>query len=205
MTKKEKRLIILIFSILFAAVAPSLVTPTPHALRFLFAVPAFTLLTAYGIADFTRRCRFNQLQARKMGVFLLYAIFVGAYLWYYHTQYPVKAASDWQYGYKQMYEAVAKEKKVGESVYVTREQGRPSMYYLFYSSYDPKKIQAAEPTLPKDQLELLQVDDYHFVDVLPQGKGLFATSKVKQDPKGIVLDTIKSLDGSIVWVIWRRT
>jgi hypothetical protein len=204
-TQKEKRVLILVACVLFAGVAPSIVTPTPHALRFLFALPALTLLSAFGVAEFTKRCRFKQLRARRVGTFLFYVLFVCTYVWYYHTQYPVKAAGDWQYGYKQMYEDVAREKRSGESVYVSREQGRPSMYYLFYSSYDPEKIQEAGPTLPKDQLELLRVDDYHFVDAIPQDAGLFATSQTKVDPKGSILDTVKSLDGSIIWVIWRRT
>ena len=203
-SRREKRLLILVLCVLFAGIAPALVAPTPHALRFLFALPGFTLLTAYGIREFTKHCRFNEVDIRRTGLTLLYAFLISAYLGFYYRSYAAKSAGDWQYGYKQMYEAVARDKKRGEDVYITREQGRPSMYYLFYSSYDPQVLQQKEPMLPKDQLELLQVDDYHFVDSIPQVNGLFVSSVGKVDPKAQVLDTIKSLDSSVVWVIWRR-
>lgn len=202
--RRNTKIAMLVVCVLFAAAAPSLVTPTPHALRFLFALPSFTLLTAFGVSEFTKKCQFNQLRARRVGVLLVYVCLVSVYLWYYHTQYAVKAASDWQYGYKQMYEAVGKDKKPGEKVFITREQGRPSMYYLFYSAYDPATLQKKEPSLPKDQLELLGIDDYSFVDAIPQENGLFVTSPTKVDPKAHVLDTIKSQDGKPVWIIWRR-
>lgn len=203
--KKDKRLLMLFASLVFAGLSPSLVTPTPHALRFLFALPAFTLLIAFGITEFTRHCRFNQLTTRKVGVVLIYVFFVVSYLRYYHTQYPIKAAADWQMGYKEMYQKLKEIKKPEEKVYITTEYGRPSMYYLFYTSYDPAKEQILEPSLPKDQLELLRIDDYNFSKTIPQGvAGIFASSPQMTDQNAMVLATIKALDGSIVWQIWRR-
>lgn len=202
--KKERKILVVMIPLLIAGIAPSLVTPTPHALRFLFALPAFVLIAAYGVSEFTLKCQFNQLSARRTGIALMYAYFISAYLTYYYMKYPIKAAADWQYGYEQLYEVIAQEKLDSEQVYISREQGRPSMYYLFYSSYDPELLQRKEPALPKDQLELLQVDEYHFVDGIPQNKGVFATSKEKVDPKANILDTITRPDGSVVWVVWRR-
>lgn len=201
---KDRKVLLPVVSILLAGIAPSLVTPTPHALRFLFAAPGFVMLTAYGIVVATRHCRFNQLLLRRAFVVLVYIIVAFTYLRYYHTVYPVKAASDWQYGYKELYALLHTEKKPGEAVYVTREQGRPAMYYLFLTSYDPATLQRAESTLPKDQLELLAVDDYHFVDAIPSTPGLFATSPAKKDPQAREIGVIQDLSGKIVWSVWRR-
>lgn len=203
--KRERKLILLLLCLACAGIAPALVTPAPHALRFLFALPTFTLFTAYGIVEFTRHCRFNQLTARKIGVGMIYLLCFLLYVRYYYRAYPIKAAADWQYGYQQLYQTVSTLKKPGEKVYITTEYGRPSMYYLFYTAYDPAKEQAAEPHVPKDQLELLQVDDYYFLKIVPSGvSGLVASSPHLVDANATILATIKSLDGATVWVIWRK-
>lgn len=201
--RKDKVALFAIVWILVATIAPSLVTPTPHGLRFLLASPAFAFLSAYGVWELVEMKK----SWLRIAVFILVVVFViscSMYVNYYHTRYPVAAQGDWQYGYQQLYAALSHFKKPGEQVYVTREQGRPSMYYLFYTSYNPVALQKIEPTLPKDQLELLQVGDYHFVDGLPPGKGIFATSLKKVPAHVDILTNIRGLDTSIIWVVWRR-
>lgn len=78
------------------------------------------------------------------------------------------------------------------------------MFYLFYSQYDPQSIQRKEKALPKDQLELLQIDEYYFVDGIPSDTGLFATSPEKGHAHSTIISTIYAPDGSIVWEVWRR-
>jgi len=201
---KRVALLIIVIWILLAALPPSLVKPTPHALRFLFAAPAFSLMSAFGICVLLESLRRREAQVLSMAIIFAYSYLFGSYFYWYMNIYPSRAASDWQYGYKQVFESLAAKQKQGERVYMTREQGRPSMYYLFFNKYDPAKIQVAGSSLPKDQQELLQVDNYYFVDSLGGDAGLYATSMDKVDPKAKVLDTIRQPDGRIVWVIWRR-
>lgn len=201
--KRSKILFLAFIWIALAAVAPALVTPAPHALRFLFAAPAFAVLTAVGI-DFI-------LHSTKKYRIIIAFVCIGSYLfcttrylsWYY-TGYAVQSAADWQYGYKELYDGLAQYKKEGEQVYISRTQGRPAMYYLFYSAYDPALLQKLEPDIPKDQLELLQVEDYHFVDGVPNGPGLFATGLDQQDPNSEFIGYIRRPDWSVVWSVWRR-
>lgn len=187
-----------------AAVAPSLVKPSPHALRFLFAAPAFSLLTAVGISFLLSNTPKKMKGLVTIAIVVAYLYFVISLIHWLIAIYPSRAAKDWQYGYKQVYEVLESEKKEGERVYMTREEGRPAMYYLFFSSFDPEVLQETTYDFPKDQLELLQVHDYFFVDALPIVPGLFATSPVHVDPQGEILDTIRRPDGSTVWVVWRR-
>jgi 4-amino-4-deoxy-L-arabinose transferase-like glycosyltransferase len=201
--KREWKLLLIMIWIALAAVAPSLVKPTPHALRFLFASPAFAILSAYGIVFAVHHVRkYKVFASSAIGVALLYSAVL--YVNWYHAIYPVRSSKDWQYGYVQMYQSIANEKKNGEQVYITTDEGRPSMYYLFQSGYDPATIQRKGPSLPKDQLELIGIDDYHFVTAVPSVSGLFATPENKVDPKAKVLETVRRLDGSVVWIIWRR-
>ncbi len=194
--------------ILLAAVPPSLVHPAPHTLRFLFAAPAFALLASYGWISLVRfiqqKMKKRWYQAGIGAIFGVYVFFVAAYLSHYYLVYPVIAAHDWQYGYKELFATLKQYKQENEQVFVSRYQGRPSMYYLFYSQFDPKEIQRIEPSLPKDQLELIKVGEYNFVDALPSNTGLYATAQ-EAVPAGVqVLALVQRPDTSVVWVIWRR-
>ncbi len=204
--KKNTRILLLLIWIAVAALPPALVTPAPHALRFLFAAPAFALLVAIGATKIMSKVQHSRvIQLLCIMLIAGYIFSFSRYHSWYMIAYPVQAASDWQYGYKELYQWIGENKKPGEQVYITREQGRPAMYYLFYSKYDPVKLQAIEPKLPKDQLELLQVDDYHFIDALSDDqKGLIATSGTRYVIGGKIEKNILDKERNIVWVIWRK-
>lgn len=197
-------LITCVIWLVLAAIPPALVTPAPHALRDLFAVPAYAILIAYGVIWV------SSLVPKKLSKIVGFS-FIAIYLFYfisyfsqYVTVYPVKAQSDWQYGYQQLFSKIGELKQSGEQVYVSRESGRPSMYYLFYSNYDPKALQSIEPELPKDQLELLSVGDYHFVDGIPAGNGIYAMHTGQIVLGGKIIGNVDGLDGISIWTIWRK-
>ncbi len=200
----RRNLGLVILWIILAGIPAALVKPTPHALRFLFAAPGFVLLSAVGLTTLIEKIprRFKGILIGTVVVAYVY-LFLSYFIWYI-TIYPARAAADWQYGYKEVFASLEKIKKPGELVFMTREQGRPSMFYLFYSVYDPSAIQVAGPSLPKDQLELLQVGDYHFTDTLTSVPGLYAASLERIPAKVKPLDTIRRPDGSVVWEIWRQ-
>ncbi|PWU22838.1 hypothetical protein C5B42_04960 [Candidatus Cerribacteria bacterium 'Amazon FNV 2010 28 9'] len=206
LSSKQKQLVTLcLVWIAIAAIPGAMATPVPHGLRFLLASPAFALISAFGLLKLVESRWKWQLNIRRIIVVGALGVSITSYLWYYQTVYPMKASADWQYGYTQMYNAVFADKKANEQVYVTTQEGRPSMYYFVASHYDPSTLQQKGPSLPKNQLEIIGIDDYHFVDqVNGSMRGLFATALNQVDPKANVLDTIKRLDGSVVWVIWRR-
>ncbi|MEP7167021.1 MAG: glycosyltransferase family 39 protein [Candidatus Woesebacteria bacterium] len=204
--KKNRKMGLLFIWIALAALPAALVTPAPHALRFLFAAPTFALLSAIGMVYLFHKIKKQWLVALLMCVVGgIYIFSFGRYHNWYMNVYPVQAASDWQYGYKELYQWIGENKKENEQVYITREQGRPAMYYLFYTKYDPATLQGIEPSLPKDQLELLQVGDYHFIDALSDDqKGLIATSGTKVVAGGTIVKNIEDLERNIIWVIWRK-
>jgi 4-amino-4-deoxy-L-arabinose transferase-like glycosyltransferase len=197
---------VIVLWVMLAAIAPALVTPAPHALRFLFAAPAFALLSAHGVVwVFDHAKGLNGKKSFVVGLIFVYVFVVSRYLSFYYLVYPVISASDWQYGYQEMFSKVGYLKKADETVYISRKYGRPSMYYLFYSSYDPHRLQLAEPNLPKDQLELLRVDDVHFIDALSDSqRGIFALPANTILTGGKILTNVTDLSNNIVWTIWRR-
>lgn len=189
-----------------AGIAPALVTPAPHALRFLFAAPAFAMLSAFGIRwIYVRLLQSNYRRAFVIGLLFSFVFTVSRYLSYYYLVYPVVSASDWQYGYREMYSKVGELKKPEEKAFISRKYGRPAMFYLFYTQYDPARLQRVEPTYPKDQLELLQVDDYYFIDALSgTDQGIFALPPHMILTGGKILSNITDSQRNIVWTIWRR-
>lgn len=197
-------LFLVVLWIVIAGVAPSLVTPAPHALRFLFAAPAFAILTSIGLLSLLDR------RAVKVQLLLLslvvggYIFFTARFLSWSVLAYPVTSANDWQFGYNELFTTLEKQKLAGEKVYVSRYQGRPSMYYLFFSRFDPASLQQLEPNLPKDQLELLQVQDYYFIDGVGSLPGLYATSPEAVPAQATVTAMIRRPDTTTVWVIWRQ-
>jgi hypothetical protein len=193
----------LVLWIILAGVPPALVTPTPHALRFLLASGGFVLLAAFGVwtlLQWLPKCRSLLL----LLIVLTYGYSLTHYLSYYYTLYPVRAAADWQYGYQELYAKLDQLKRPEEKVVVSTFMGRPSMYYLFYHRFDPATIQRLGPSLPKDQLELLAVGDYSFEGKITPVRGtLFATAPDQVAKNATVLSTVKNLDGTVVWIIWR--
>lgn len=174
----EKKLF-LIFWLVVGVLPAAISRPVPHALRILPIAPAMIFLVTIGLwqtyqfltNDFI--CLFKKIkQIRK---YLLNIVFVSIYLlafisFYRHllVVYPQKYGHEWQVGYQQM---VADLEKIRSDypdlpVYITREQGRPAMYYWFYTQTDPKLVQAANLTVKKDQGEFLEFEKVKFVNSL---------------------------------------
>jgi hypothetical protein len=100
---------------------------------------------------------------------LIYLVVAGVFLfeflrfWGFYTQfYPGLHSREWQYGYKQMVEFVSGNRIGYDAVFVTRELGRPAMYYWFYTKTDPRLVQEWEAKSAQDQGEFLQFENIYF-------------------------------------------
>lgn len=165
---------------LFAAILPASMTKTtPHALRILPAMPIFIMLIALGInyawqlwQKFCAQAQQKFLKKRAIlySFWLLliiiyfaeFAFFIRTYTKIYSHQY----SQSWQYGYQQMIAQINNLKKryPNYPIYITKEQGRPAMYYWFFSQTDPKKVQAQAKIVKKDQGEFLEFDNIKFIN-----------------------------------------
>ena len=165
--------------LVLAPVPAMLTKTTPHALRFLPVVGAMALISAMGLSRI-----WSSLEKRSMwgnlglvGVVGLIVLEIMAYLHFYYGHYPVMAAGQWQYGYKEIVEYTESVKNEYEVIYFTRDYGRPSIYVLFYGQYDPIDVQLADKQVKKDQQELLELGKYKFGEsVLGEGKALVVTN-----------------------------
>ena len=175
----EKSLVV--FLLLVSIIPGSITYASPHALRMLAGFPVFVLLIASGIEYLYAQYKVWLGPSRKRFLPLFVLALIGVYsvelasFWRHYTKiYPVEYASEWQVGYKEMISDLNTVKQAHPElpVFVSREMGRPAMYYWFYTKTDPRMIQAANVTAKKDQGEFLEFENIEFARGLSQS-GVF--------------------------------
>lgn len=140
---------LLIFWIIAAIIPAAVARETPHALRTLNSLPTWQIFISYGIMTSVNYVVDHMRKNRKVVhhilfiiVLLIYVFSFGYYLHNYYVHYPKEFSSEWQYGYREAIRYVQSEATGYNHVVITNVIGRPYMYTLFYSKYDPKTYQA---------------------------------------------------------------
>jgi 4-amino-4-deoxy-L-arabinose transferase-like glycosyltransferase len=167
-TEKRRVFWIVMAWLLLSPIPAALTKTTPHALRFLPAIGAFIIISSTGLKKILdSKSSYIKTLA---GLIVLVEFLVFSHFYVIH--YPKLSSQGWQYGYKQAVLYVESVKGDYDVIEFTRAYGRPSIYTLFYSQFDPKKIQELGTELPMDQLEILAYDKYRFDDLTTGGKTL---------------------------------
>lgn len=163
--KRSVATTILLF-ITFAAILPASFTKdVPHALRTLTALPALVVFLSFGIWQFLQL--FKNQKSKKLFLIILifsYLCFFISFFYELIYVYPNKYKQEWQFGYQEMIGKLLKIEDNYEKIYVTREQGRPAMYYFFYAKVNPLLVQNANQLAKKDQGEFLEFQNIEFID-----------------------------------------
>lgn len=129
----------------------------------------------------------------------------------YYLHWPINYSGDWQYGYKQAVQDIKPLYDQVDQIIVTKALGRPYIYFLLYTQFDPKKYwQSAQVT--KNQFFFIDVegfDKFKFSDNPGQipvvGRTLYVvqSGQLPQDAKK--LRTIYDLSLSPVFDIGEKT
>lgn len=206
--KQKKLTMFLLFWIVLAIFPASLTRAAPHALRTLAAAPPLLIITGAGLARIILylRSQFKFLPITSI-VISAYLLQVGFFLIILFKIFPATAASEWQYGYQQLVSAIHTHQQTNEPVTITREQGRPAMYYWFYSKTDPHLVQQADREVARDQGEYLEFQNMSFPRGLTgEETGLIASSPHEADKilDKQVLTEVRNLKGEVVWVVFRK-
>lgn len=162
---------------LFITIIPASITKTtPHSLRILPSLPVFMVIITYGIDYSIEQIKtiLQKINIKNihLGKVLLNLIIIAyllelAIFWRHYTLiYPVDYANEWQDGYEQMVKLVNKNDDGIKPIYITREQGRPAMYYWFFSKTDPRLVQDWDTKAKMDQGEYLEFENIKFVNSL---------------------------------------
>ncbi|OGE64846.1 hypothetical protein A3I48_00355 [Candidatus Daviesbacteria bacterium RIFCSPLOWO2_02_FULL_36_7] len=214
--RKKNRFGGLLLSWVLLAFIPVSITndSIPHALRTLFAVPFYQLITATGfVYSLSWLNKFSRI-VKVIGVTVFATVIIvsmGYYLYQYYKVYPIAYSRDWQYGYKQVVDYIGKHQGEYDEIVFTRHYGEPHMFTLFYLNYDPAKYQS-NPNLDRfetnDWVWVLRFDKYYFPDlgdkdtkyedIIAQNKGkkILFVGKPGDFPENIDrLEVVNFLDG----------
>jgi 4-amino-4-deoxy-L-arabinose transferase-like glycosyltransferase len=192
----------------------ALTVAVPHALRILPILPPIMVLLAIGV----QQCKSWTKSTFPKLAFLVWPLLLITYLaavsgwgWLYFGMYRNTQSQEWQYGYREMVGTVTawQHTHPDQKVAISREYGRPAMYYWFYTLTDPRRVQAANATAAKDQGEFLEFESIQFARAPGEVKDaqLVVGSKefVEQATgkrSGNVIKEVKNLQGDLVWQVW---
>ena len=203
---------------LVVSIIPSSLTleGSPHALRILPGLPAWLMLVALGILFWLdwllRKVRWRAFLGINFGLFLLYSLQVVMF-WRFYTQvYPKLYARQWQYGYKDAIKEVKalQAKNPNYDVYISRSQGRPAMYWWFYTQENPQKVQAQDKKETKSEMqnEFLTYKNMMFFDKAGQVRTKSVVMLSPEEAKDVgqkeklnITKIIKDPLGKPIWLI----
>lgn len=191
--KRSKVWTLLVFILLIGLLPASISTGSPHALRMLPTALFFILTLAVGAYQSYKLfiTGFSFKKYKTLGIasasIILALIYAGQFVAYQRTYgliYPKQHSHEWQFGYKEAISQVNvfESNNPGKTVYITREKGRPAMYYWFFSKTDPKQVQTADQTAKMDQGEFLEFENKHFINSVSEvtDKSAFILSSPEQ-------------------------
>lgn len=201
--KKEKFRWLIISWLLISPLGPATARETPHALRMIHILPTFQLIGAVGFYYF-----YQSVKYKKMLIALTLLLFVLNFYYYLHMYYlhwPKNYSGYWQYGYKQAV-ALAKDYYPNvDKVIVTKNLGRPYIYFLLYLRFDPANYwQSAQ--IAKDKFFFIEVEGFDkFVftgspeEVTATGQLLYILPPEQLPPDAQKITTITNLAGESVF------
>lgn len=170
---------------------------TPHALRIETTLPTFQILTAIGLGIFL--LWITSLRIKKYLKILIFVttslLILGNFIYYYHgyyVHYPREFSAEWQYGYKDAIDYIKSVENNYNKIYFTDKLGRPYIYFLFYTRYDPSKFRKEA---------VIEREAYGFVHVLSFGKYYFVEAfrnvKLPHEAGSLYIDFPDSLSKEV--------
>ncbi len=165
---KEKWRYLILSMFLFSPVSAALSWAGGSITRSIFIFIPISIIVAYGVINFVN----------KKYIFYLFLVscflFFSFYSWdFYLNHYPKRAVAlrSWQAGYKELSNYIKINYNRFDKFYITKKNGQPYIYLLFYLNYPPEKYQKESSLSSADQYGFGQVEKFDkFIFDLPNGK-----------------------------------
>lgn len=168
---KEKWRYYLLLIFLFSPLSACLSWAGGSVTRSVFIFIPALIISAYGVI--------NLFNKKNLIFYILLSILYFLFLFYswdfYLNQYPKKAivTRSWQCGYKELLTYVKDNYDRFNNFYVTRKNGQPYIYFLFYLKYSPALYQRTSLLSPPDEYGFGQIEQFDkFIFDFPSGKQL---------------------------------
>lgn len=148
---KDRRLKILIFSwLLLSPIASSLTFQAPSALRSFGMVIPLEFLNAYGLYHFIKKIHRSNVRMLTSAILTTTFIFsVCFYLNSYYNRYSVELPTSWPW---------QAEESIEQKKYTQIDADQPYIMYLFYTKYDPARLQPQIKLTTPDKFGFSTVD-----------------------------------------------
>jgi hypothetical protein len=158
---KEKWRWFLIFLLLSVPIAGSLSWAESSLTRTLLIFIPLTLISSYGIWNLLKA---NEKWQKHLLLFIGFAwIFFSFYSWdFYLNHYPKRGdvLRHWQAGYRELGSYISNNYDRFNNLYISKKNGQPYIFTLFYSKYSPSKYQKEANLSQPDQYGFGQVEKY---------------------------------------------
>ena len=211
--KKEKAAFPIIWWLLVAPIPAATARETPHALRILDSLPTWQIITAYGFYVFLESIRERKPFIKNCLLFAVYCLLLTSVFYYlhnYYAHYPTEFSGEWQYGYKETVDTVEELEDNYDRVVMTKNLGRPYIYFLFYKKYFPQQFWQYENQIVKEPMGFVEVqgfDKYEFREFNEDKdshlkKALFITSSISVPERANILKTVRLLNGRPILAIF---
>ncbi len=153
---KEKWRYFILGLLLFSPISGSLTWADNSITRTLFIFVPINIIVSYG---------FYQIIKNKY-LFILTVLsffYFSFYNWnFYFFHYPKRTTviRSWQCGYKEMVDYVKNNYQKFDKFYITKKNGQPYIYLLFYLKYPPEKYQKVAKLSSPDEYGFNQVNEF---------------------------------------------
>lgn len=137
---REKSLPFILAWLLIAPLPSALTPDAQNSTRLYTMMPALTLISAYGAYYiFSFLFKRNVFKLGALGILLLlFALNIVLFLNGYFVHMNVQRARFWHYGYKEI--VMLSEKNPDHNIVFRGPENFPYIYFLFYTSYDPRRF-----------------------------------------------------------------
>ena len=211
--RKEKAAFPIFWWLLVAPIPAATARETPHALRILDSLPTWQIITAYGFYIFLESIRERRSFIKNCLLFAVYCLLLTSVFYYlhnYYVHYPTEFSGEWQYGYKETVDTVEELEDNYDRVVMTKNLGRPYIYFLFYKKYFPQQFWQYENQIVKEPMGFVEVqgfDKYEFREFNEDKdshlkKALFITSSISVPERANILKTVRLLNGRPILAIF---
>jgi hypothetical protein len=168
---KEKWRYLILLMLLFSPVSASLSWAGGSITRSIFIFIPILIISAYGIINFFYKKRFIFIL-----LFIICYLLFSFYSWdFYLNHYPKRAVvlRSWQAGYKELSNYIKINYNRFDKFYITKKNGQPYIYLLFYLNYLPEIYQKESALSSADQYGFGQVEKFDkFIFDLPKTNNL---------------------------------
>ena len=167
--EKWRYLILLIF--LFSPISASLSWAGESVNRSSFIFIPIFIISAYGVVNFV-----NKKNVYSYLILATLYLILAFYSWdFYLNHYPKRAIvlRSWQAGYKELGKYVKTNYNNYDKFYITRKNGQPYIFLLFYLRYPPEKYQKESSLSAPDEYGFGQVKEFDkFIFDFPNNKNV---------------------------------